>query len=148
MGDGARGDQYCFNDGVDSADGDYAAAAELWRDEYAADGGGTGAGTTVVVLYRSGAAEGSGDTGENATIAAGELGATGATAGGAIDGKERGLDVEGSSGGWGLRRSHYAGGGGGAGDFGAKTADESGVLSLTSSYSFRYVSCLLCDFYE
>lgn len=27
-------------------------------------------------------------------------------------------------------------------------ADESGVLSLTSSYSFRYVSCLLCDFYE
>ena len=27
-------------------------------------------------------------------------------------------------------------------------ADESGVLSLTSSYSFRYVSCVLCDFYE
>ena len=27
-------------------------------------------------------------------------------------------------------------------------ADECGILSLTSSYSFRYFSCLLCDFYE
>ena len=27
-------------------------------------------------------------------------------------------------------------------------ADESGVLSLSSSYSFRYFPCSLCDFYE
>ena len=57
MGDGACGGEYCVNDGVAAAHGDYIAVIELWWNEYVVYGGGVGAGVAVVVLYRKGAEE-------------------------------------------------------------------------------------------
>lgn len=54
MGGGACGGKYCFDDGIDSANGDHVAAIELWGDEHVVYGSSAGFGVAVIVLYGEG----------------------------------------------------------------------------------------------
>ena len=72
MGGGARGGEYCGDDGIDTADRDYFATFELWGNEYAFHGSGAGASFTTFVFYEQGTEERSGSkkNGESGATAA------------------------------------------------------------------------------
>ena len=51
MGEGACGSKYLSDDGVIAVDWYYAAAIELWWNEYVVYGGGVGFGAAAFMLY-------------------------------------------------------------------------------------------------